>query len=62
MRKWNTWSSVHHVGNGRRTDEHLSRLPREDTFVCRLQDQVSKGGRTRGRQLVFVGIPREDLY
>jgi hypothetical protein len=47
--------------HGRRADAHLSRLPREDTFVCRLQEQVSTGGRTRGRQLVFAGIPEEEL-
>ena len=39
---------------GRHTDTHLSRLSREDTFVCRLQKQVPKGGRTRRGQLVFA--------
>ncbi len=32
--------------HGRGTDIHRSRLPREDTFVCPFQEQVSKGGRT----------------
>jgi hypothetical protein len=47
--------------HGRRSDAHLPRLPREDTFVCRFQEQVSEGGRTRGRQLVFTGMSGEEL-